>query len=1029
MDYVCSYCGALKWKDESVGMCCLSGQIKLWPITAPPDPLMSLLNGDHSKSESFLKNIRKYNSLFQMTSFRAKQIDKDKYNYSFIVQGQVHHSIGSIYPHEPNQEKFLQVYFIDNHDTQLKQRCKNINCDSQIDKNLAMDLQLLLRENNIYVKKFQSVINSVSSNDDKFQIVIRSDRIPAGDHKGRYNSPQSPEIAILISGEEFSHRDIVIHGRDNVIRRINELHYSYDSLQYPLIFSRGEDGYSICIPKIDPASNEASDLKTVSAMCFYAFRIMIRKNNHNHLHYYRSLFSQYLVDMYAKIESERLVYIKTHQAHLRAENYIHLQDAISKDVNLMETGKSVILPSSFTGSARYMHERVQDGMTYVRNHKTPDLFITFTCNPKWKEISDNLFSRQTPADRHDIISRVFRLKVVKLMNSITKAHIFGEVSCYMYTVEWQKRGLPHIHLLLWLKNKITPEQIDDIIKAEFPDPQKDPTLFEIMKKHMVHGPCGQINHKSPCMQDGKCSKKFPKQFVSETETGNDSYPKYQRRSPADGGFTATMNTFRGEIQVDNRWVVPYNPLLSKIFNAHINVEYCNSIKSIKYICKYINKGSDQATFSIKNENDEVEIFQSGRYISSAEAAWRILSFPIHERHPTVTHLAVHLENRQRVYFNERNCLDRVLAPPKTTLTAFFELCQTDNFAKTLLYCEIPAYYTWSENKFHRRKRGNDVPNYSDIKKTDALERVYTVHPNNFECYCLRMLLHQIRGPTSFQSLKVVDNIQHETFHAACKAFGLLEDDKHWEYTMQDAAISESPFKLRNLFVIILVFCHVSDPTELWLKFRNEMSEDLLHSLREKNNNSELDFNDGIYNDALILIEDLLNLVAGKTSKDFNFESPTRNHPLRGVYMKETSYNIDALLLHVNQNEKNLTDEQRNVYETVINSIIKKLGQLIFLDAPGGTGKTYLLNLILAKIRADGKIALAVASSGIAATLLLGGKTAHSLFKLPLDLNRDEFPVCNISKQSELAIVMKECDIIVWDECTMANKKAFEAVDR
>ncbi|KAH0537349.1 hypothetical protein KQX54_000023, partial [Cotesia glomerata] len=57
-----------------------------------------------------------------MTSFRAKQIDKDKYNYSFIVQGQVHHSIGSIYLHEPNQEKFLQVYFIDNHDTQLKKR-------------------------------------------------------------------------------------------------------------------------------------------------------------------------------------------------------------------------------------------------------------------------------------------------------------------------------------------------------------------------------------------------------------------------------------------------------------------------------------------------------------------------------------------------------------------------------------------------------------------------------------------------------------------------------------------------------------------------------------------------------------------------------------------------------------------------------------------------------------------------------------------------------------------------------------------
>lgn len=271
----------------------------------------------------------------------------------------------------------------------------------------------------------------------------------------------------------------------------------------------------------------------------------------------------------------------------------------------------------------------------------------------------------------------------------------------------------------------------------------------------------------------------------------------------------------------------------------------------------------------------------------------------------------------------------MLTPPKTTLTAFFELCQNDNFAKTLLYCEVPAYYTWRDNKFHRRKRGDDVPNYSDIKKTDALGRVYTVHPNNFECYCLRMLLHQIRGPTSFQSLKIVDNVQHETFHAACKALGLLEDDKHWEHTMQDAAISESPVKLRNLFVIILIFCHVSDPVDLWLKFRNVMTEDILYSFRQRNNDSEFDFNDEMFNNSLILIEDSLNLVAGKTLKDFNFEPPTRNNPIRGVYTKETSYNINELLLHVNQNEKNLTDEQKDVYETILNSINQRAGKVIF----------------------------------------------------------------------------------------------------
>lgn len=76
-------------------------------------------------------------------------------------------------------------------------------------------------------------------------------------------------------------------------------------------------------------------------------------------------------------------------------------------------GQMVVLPSSFTGGPRYMHERTQDAMTYVRHYGRPDLFITFTCNPKWEEITQNLFSGQKSHDRHDIIARVFHLKVKK----------------------------------------------------------------------------------------------------------------------------------------------------------------------------------------------------------------------------------------------------------------------------------------------------------------------------------------------------------------------------------------------------------------------------------------------------------------------------------------------------------------------------------------------------------------------------------------------------------------------------------------
>lgn len=101
----------------------------------------------------------------------------------------------------------------------------------------------------------------------------------------------------------------------------------------------------------------------------------------------------------------------------------------------------------------------------------------------------------------------------------------------------------------------------------------------------------------------------------------------------------------------------------------------------------------------------------------------------------------------------------------------------------------------------------------------------------------------------------------------------------------------------------------------------------------------------------------------------------------------------------------------------------------FLDAPGGTGKTFLISLILAKIRSQQKIALAVASSGIAATLLDGGRTAHSTFKLPLNVHNKPDAMCNIKKNSGIAAVLRKSSIIIWDECTMAQKYSLEALNR
>ena len=88
-------------------------------------------------------------------------------------------------------------------------------------------------------------------------------------------------------------------------------------------------------------------------------------------------------------------------------------------------------------------------------------------------------------------------------------------------------------------------------------------------------------------------------------------------------------------------------------------------------------------------------FKLGRYVSCNETIWGIFSFSIHERYPTVVHLAVHLENGQRVYFTEANAAQRAERPPATTLTNFFSTSQTDPFARTLFYSAMPHFYTWN----------------------------------------------------------------------------------------------------------------------------------------------------------------------------------------------------------------------------------------------------------------------------------------------------------------------------------------------
>lgn len=133
----------------------------------------------------------------------------------------------------------------------------------------------------------------------------------------------------------------------------------------------------------------------------------------------------------------------------------------------------------------------------------------------------------------------------------------------MHIVEFQKRGLPHVHMLIILRDEDKlqgPDDYDKIVRAEIPNPEEEPELHECVKKWMIHGPCG-----SKCMRDGKCKRNFPKEFFECTVQGKDAYPVYGRRN--DGRCIHKSEHF----VVDNRMVVPYNPWLLQKYDCHINV--------------------------------------------------------------------------------------------------------------------------------------------------------------------------------------------------------------------------------------------------------------------------------------------------------------------------------------------------------------------------------------------------------------------------------------------------------------------------
>jgi hypothetical protein len=324
------------------------------------------------------------------------------------------------------------------------------------------------------------------------------------------------------------------------------------------------------------------------------------------------------------------------------------------------------------------------------------------------------------------------------------------------------------------------------------------------------------------MKEDRCSKFYPKKYVSHTSFDATGYPVYRRR---DFGHTVTKK----EVVLDTRSVVPYNPKLLMKYQAHINIEYCNKSNCIKYLFKYINKGVDRVTAALQTSEDEcvdeIRQYYDCRFLSPSESIWRIFAFKIHNRNPSVVRLTFHEEGKQTVVFRDSSDLNSVLSRNRqkdTMFLAWMEANRRYPQGRHLTYGQFPSMFRYdTEKRFWKpRKRGG------------AVGRLTFIPHSNRDLFYLRLLLNVQVGCKSYEDLRTVNGHVYDTYREACSALHLLEDDGEFISAINEVALLSSGSYLRRMFAKLLMSNSMSDPLHVWERVWEIISDDIVLKKRK-----------------------------------------------------------------------------------------------------------------------------------------------------------------------------------------------------
>ncbi|KAF7844330.1 uncharacterized protein G2W53_001235 [Senna tora] len=605
-----------------------------------------------------------------------------------------------------------------------------------------------------------------------------------------------------------------------------------------------------------------------------------------------------------------------------------------------------------------------NGLIFVKVTNDDETVRLFICNPATKRvrlIQDFVLPMPTGRVKfdfgfNDLSSSMYILVIYEDSNNGNQLRVML-YSCLTHT--WTNINPPDFHTNIWESKSVcingiiywvsyppieVVEQLPIILRFDFADrifstisgPSNRPVFSyvpvefqgslaiicgELQGTEIVRYITMQLIKNSPCMVKSRCSKHFPKKFTDMTSFDDDGYCKYRRR---DSGIFIE----KSGIKLDNRFVVPYNPTLLR-YQAHINVEFCNQSRSIKYLFKYVSKGHDKVTAALCN-SDCAE--------SSEENCDEIKTY------------------LDCVVFPDNAPIDAVVfnaTVKQTKFLAWLEANKKYPKARFLTYSQFPTKFVYKI----------DSRQWFERKSGCSIGRLYYVAPGS-------------------------------------------DDDKEYIEGIIEGSKWCSGFYLRKLFAILLIHNTISRPAHVWENTWMYLSDDILLKERHRTANPDLHLDDDrVQEIALAEIENFLK-INGRSLADF---------PPMPIPNEVVMRNIGNLLIseELNYDRNALRTEHAHLLSSLTNE--------------QSSGKTYIWKTLTSAIRSKGEIVLAVASSGIASQLIPGGRTAHSRFAIPLNIDGNS--TCHIVQGSDLAELMVHTKLIIWDETPKAHRHCFEALDR